>query len=157
MRSPRPAGATASGDGLRAAHLNMSTHSSHAMRRSDPLVVLRYLDVIVVVLAAPFVVLTGLPVLGYAVGAAGWILQRLLAAVIEARMRRESDIRAQVGLGLGSSLGRAWLVGLTILAVGLAGAREDGVMAAVLVLIAYTVYLVTSLALRSFERNSPST
>jgi hypothetical protein len=107
------------------------------------------------VLAAPFVVLTGLPVLGYVVGAAAWIVQRLVAAVVEARMRRESDIRAQVGLGLGSSLGRAWLVGLTILAVGLAGAREDGVMAAVLVLVAYTVYLVTSLALRSLERNPP--
>ncbi|MEA2282164.1 MAG: hypothetical protein QOK21_2771 [Solirubrobacteraceae bacterium] len=135
----------------------MSTHSSHAMRRSDPLVVLRYLDVIVVVLAAPFVILTGLPALGYGVGALAWIVQRVVGAAVEARMRRESDIKAQVGLGLASSLGRAWLVGLTILAVGLAGAREDGVTAAVLVLVAYTVYLVTSLALRSFERNPPRT
>jgi hypothetical protein len=135
----------------------MSTHSSHAMRRSDPLVVLRYLDVIIVVLAAPFVILTGLPVLGYGVGALAWIVQRAVAAAVEARMRRQSDIKAQVGFGLGSSLGRAWLVGLTILAVGLAGAREDGVMAAVLVLVAYTVYLVTSLALHSLERNPPRT
>lgn len=133
----------------------MSTHPSPAMRRSDPLVVLRYLDVVIVVLAAPFVILTGLPVLGYVVGLAGWILQRLLGAVIESRVRRQSDIRTQVGLGLGASLGRAWLIGLTILAVGLAGAREDGVMAAVLVLVAYTVYLVTSIALRPFERNTP--
>jgi hypothetical protein len=133
----------------------MSTHPSHAMRRSDPLVVLRYLDVIIVVLAAPFVILTGLPVLGYVVGLAGWLVQRLAGAAIETRMRRQSDIRTQVGLGLGASLGRAWLIGLTILAVGLAGAREDGVMAAVLVLVAYTVYLVTSLALRPFERNTP--
>jgi hypothetical protein len=103
------------------------------------------------------VILTGLPVLGYGVGALAWIVQRAVAAAVEARMRRQSDIKAQVGLGLGSSLGRAWLVGLTILAVGLAGAREDGVMAAVLVLVAYTVYLVTSLALRSFERNPPRT
>jgi hypothetical protein len=125
------------------------------MRRSDPLLVLRYLDVILVVLAAPFVILTGLPVLGYLVGMAVWIVQRALGVIIESRMRRESDIRRQVGLGLGASLGRAWLVGLTILAVGLAGAREDGVMAAVLVLVAYTVYLVTSLTLRSFERNAP--
>jgi hypothetical protein len=127
------------------------------MRRSDPLVVLRYLDVFLVVLAAPFVILTGLPVLGYVVGAVAWIVQRFIGVAIEGRMRRESDIRRQVGLGLGASLGRAWLVGLTILAVGLAGAREDGVMAAVLVLIAYTVYLVLSLALRSFERNAPRT
>ena len=113
MRSPRPAGAPRPGTACGAAHLTMSTHSSHAMRRSDPLMVLRYLDIIVVVLAAPFVILTGLPVLGYVVGAAIWILQRF------------------------------------------AGAREDGVMAAVVVLVAYTVYLVTSLAIRSFERNPP--
>jgi hypothetical protein len=133
----------------------MSTYPSHAMRRSDPLTILRFLDVIVVVLAAPFVVLTGLPVLGYVVGALAWIVQRVAGVLIEDRMRRQSDIRAQVGLGLGASLGRAWFIGLTILAVGLAGARADGVMAAVLVLVAYTIYLVTSLALRPFERNAP--
>jgi hypothetical protein len=133
----------------------MSTQPVHAMRRSDPLAVLRYLDVLVVVLAAPFVVLTDAPILGYVVGAVVWIVQRALGVLIEGRMRRQSDVRAQVGLGLGASLGRAWLVGLTILAVGLAGSHADGVMAGVLVLVAYTIYLVTSLALRPFERNTP--
>ena len=125
------------------------------MRRSDPLIVLRYLDVLIVVLAAPFVVLTGLPVLGYVAGAAGWIVQRVIGVAVEDRIRARQDIRAVVGLGLAASLGRAWLVGLTILVVGLAGAREDGVMAAVLVLAVYTVYLVTSLILRPLERNVP--
>ncbi len=37
---------------------------------ADPLLLFRWLDVILVVLAAPFVVLMDLPVLGYAVGAA---------------------------------------------------------------------------------------
>ena len=125
------------------------------MRRSDPLIVLRYLDVLIVVLAAPFVVLTGLPVLGYVAGAVAWLVQRAIAVAVEGRMRRQPDVRAAIGLGLGTTLGRAWLVGLTILVVGLAGAREDGVMAAVLVLAAYTVYLVTSLILRPLERNHP--
>ena len=39
------------------------------MPTSDPLVFVRYLDVLLVVLAAPFVVLMGGPVLGYVVGA----------------------------------------------------------------------------------------
>ena len=127
------------------------------MRRSDPLIVLRYLDVVLVVLAAPFVLLTGLPVLGYAAGAVVWLVQRVIGVAVEDRLRARNDIRAVVGLGLAASLGRAWLVGLTILVVGLAGAREDGVMAAVLVLAAYTVYLVTSLILRPLERNVPPT
>jgi hypothetical protein len=130
----------------------MSTEQSHATRRSDPLIVLRYLDVVLVVLAAPFVLLTGLPVLGYVVGAAVWIVQRAAGTWIEAAMRRKQDIRAVVGLALGASLGRAWFVGLTILAVGLAGARADGAMAAVLVLAAFTVYFASALILRPFER-----
>jgi hypothetical protein len=126
------------------------------MRRSDPLIVLRYLDVILVVLAAPFVVLTDLPVLGYAVGAAAWIVQRLIGARVEAAMRKQKDVRTVVGLALGASLGRAFLVGLTILAVGLAGARADGATAGFVVLIAFTVYLASALALRPLERNTPN-
>jgi hypothetical protein len=135
----------------------MSSPSSHAtMRRSsDPLIVIRYLDVLIAVLAAPFVIFTGLPVLGYVAGTIAWIVQRVIGVAIEDRIRTRNDIRAVVGLGLAASLGRAWLVGLTILVVGLAGAREDGVMAAVLVLAVYTVYLVTSLILRPLERNVP--
>jgi hypothetical protein len=125
------------------------------MRRSDPLMVVRYLDVLLVVLAAPFVVLTGLPVLGYVAGGLAWLVQRVIAVAIEGRMRRQPDIRAAIGLGLGTTLGRAWLVGLTILVVGLAGEREDGLMAAVLVLAAYTVSLVTSLIVRPLERKQP--
>jgi hypothetical protein len=132
----------------------MSTELSHAMRRSDPLIVVRYLDVILVVLAAPFVVLTGLPVLGYVVGAVVWIVQRVASAQLEGVLRRQSDIRRAVGLGLGASLARAWFVGLSILAVGLIGARADGAMAAILVLAAFTVYFVTSLVIRPLERNS---
>jgi hypothetical protein len=134
--------------------LVMSTELSHAMRRSDPLIVVRYLDVLLVVLAAPFVVLTGLPVLGYVVGAAAWIVQRFASVRVEHALRRQSDIRRAVGLGLGASLARAWFVGLSILAVGLIGARADGAMAAILVLAAFTVYLVTTLVIRPLERNT---
>src|SRR4051794_25478360 len=99
-----------------------SKELSYAMRRSDPLLLLRYLDIVLVVLAAPFVVATGLPVLGYVVGAVVWSAQRLVSARIETTVRQQSDIRRAVGIGLGTSLARAWVVGLSILAVGLIGA-----------------------------------
>ena len=119
---------------------------------ADPLVLFRWLDVMLVVLAAPFVVLMDLPVLGYAVGAVAWIAQpgdRRLAW--SASPARQEDVRRAVGLNLGALIARSWLVGLTILAVGLAGEREDGLMAAVLLLAAFTLYFVTSLLLRSLE------
>jgi len=118
---------------------------------ADPLVLFRWLDVILVVLAAPFVVLMGLPVLGYAVGAVAWILNRALGAWAERVAKGQQDVRRAVGLNLGVLIARAWLVGLTILAVGLAGEREDGLTAAVLLLAAFTVYFVTSLLLRPLE------
>jgi hypothetical protein len=52
-------------------------------------------------------------------------------------------------------MGRAWLVGLTILLVGLEGERADGLMAALLALVAFTLYLATTLILRPLERNTP--
>jgi len=116
---------------------------------------LRYLDVVLVVAALPFVVLADLPLLGYGVGAAAWILQRAAGTVLERQARRSTDIRRQVGLNLGGTLARAWLVGGAILAVGLAGEREDGLTAAVLVLVAFTVYFGLSLILHTVARGSP--
>ena len=45
-------------------------------------------------------------------------------------------------------MGRAWLLGIAILVVGLAGEREDGLMAALLALVAFSVYLATTLIIR---------
>jgi hypothetical protein len=123
---------------------------------SDPLAPVRYLDVVLVVLAAPFVLLMGAPVLGYAVGAGAWIIQRLVSVLVERAARRQRDVRRALGLSFASSMARAWLVGIAILVVGLTAEREDGLTAAVLVLAAFTVYLAVSLTLRSFER-TPTT
>ena len=122
---------------------------------ADPLVLFRWLDVILVVLAAPFVILMGLPVLGYVVGAIAWIANRLIGMGVERVASRQDDVRRAVGLNLGVLIARSWLVGLTILAVGLAGDREDGLTAAVLLLAAFTLYFVTSLLLRPLEGKAP--
>jgi hypothetical protein len=118
---------------------------------ADPLVLFRWLDVILVVLAAPFVVLMDLPVLGYAAGALAWIANRAIGALVERRAKASGDVRKAVGMNLGVLIARSWLVGLTILAVGLAGEREDGLTAALLLLAAFTLYFVTSLLLRPLE------
>ncbi len=118
----------------------------------EPVALLRYLDVVLVVAALPFVALAGLPLLGYAVGAGAWIAQRAAAAVLERQAKKTTDVRRQVGLNLGGSLARAWIVGGAILAVGLAGEREDGLTAAVLVAVAFTVYFGMSLILHTVAR-----
>jgi hypothetical protein len=117
----------------------------------DPLAIARYLDVALLILAAPFVVLTGAPVLGYLAGTAAWIVNRALGTAAERVARRQGDVRAALGLNLGVLLLRAWIVALTILVVGLAGERQDGLMAALVLLVAFTVYFAMSLILRPLE------
>ena len=77
----------------------------------EPLALLRYLDVVLVIAALPLVAFAGLPLLGYAVGAGAWITQRVAGALLERQAKRTTNVRRQVGLNLGSSLGRAWIVG----------------------------------------------
>jgi hypothetical protein len=115
---------------------------------------LRYLDVVLIVAALPFVALAGLPLLGYAVGAIAWILQRAAGVALERQAAKTTDIRRQVGLNLGGTIARAWIVGGAILAVGLAGEREDGLTAAVLVFVAFTVYFALSVILHTVARGT---
>jgi len=129
--------------------------STTTMPSFDPLLLVRYMDVLLVVLAAPFVILMGGPVLGYVVGAVAWIGTRLLGVAVE-RYARGRDPKQQVGLNFGALMARAWILGISILVVGLAGEREDGLMAALLALVAFTVYLATTLTLPRTERNTPS-
>ena len=131
-----------------------STHT--ALSALDPLAPVRYLDVVLLVLAAPFVVLLDLPVLGYAVGAGVWIVARLLEAWLD-HAAHGADVRRAIGIKVGSMVGRVWLIGIGIVAVGLAGERADGFTAALVCLAAYTVHLATSLILRPLERNPDRT
>jgi hypothetical protein len=134
----------------------MSESMSNALGTADPLAPVRYLDVVLVVLAAPFVILLGGPVLGYAVGAGVWIAQRALEALLE-RAGQRSDVRRAIGIKVASMIGRTWLIGIGILAVGLGAEREDGFTAALLCLAAYTIHLATTLLLRPLERKPDQT
>ena len=122
---------------------------------ADPLAPVRYLDIVLLVLAAPIVILMDGPILGYSVGVGVWILQRIGEAWLDAAGQR-GDAKRAVGLKFASMIGRTWLVAVAILAVGLAGEREDGFTAAVVCLAAYTVHLATALILRPLERNTPT-
>jgi hypothetical protein len=127
-----------------------------ASASTDPLAYVRWLDVALLVFIAPVLLLLELPTLGVLIGTFAWVINRALGAYLESRARRAKDMRGQTGLLLGSMMGRAWLAGLTILAAGLAGEREDGLTAAILVLSAFTVYFVMQLILRPERKTSKS-
>ena len=128
--------------------------SSSVSVTSEPLAALRWVDVILVVAIAPFVLLTGVPALGYVVGAGAWIATRLLAMLVERRAAASDNPKTVAGLMLFTGLGRAWLLGLSILVVGLAGSREDGLTAAIVVAAAFTLYLALGIAMGPKRRKS---
>lgn len=109
---------------------------------------LRYLDVCLVLLTAPFVVAAGMPLFGYAVGACAWLCTRLGAEALHTRAQRSRDVRIRSGLMVGVMMGRVWIVALAVLLARYAGSKDDGVMAAVLVLGAFTVYFMLTLVSR---------
>lgn len=121
-----------------------------SVRLSDPLAPVRYLDVALVVLAAPFVIAFGLPVAGYLVAAGVWLAQRGAEILIDRRAER-AQLRGAIGIKFASMLGRTWLIGIAIIAVGLLVDRSDGFVAAVVCLAAYTVHLATQLILRPLD------
>jgi hypothetical protein len=111
-------------------------------------VFLRYLDVCLVLATAPFVLVGGMPTLGYVVGACAWLLTRAGTAFVQARARRIGDPKLKAGLQVAGMMGRVWIVALAVILARYAGSKDDGIMAAGLVLAAFTVYFVMSFITR---------
>lgn len=113
--------------------------------------ILRYLDVCLVLATAPFVPIAGLPLLGYLVGACAWLLTRAGMVWMGERALRVPDPKLKAGLQVGGMMGRLWLIALAVILARYGGGRDDGIMAAALVLAAFTVYFVMSF----FTRGAP--
>ena len=125
--------------------------SQHALRPSeDPLTLLRYLDLVVLVLALPLFVVADLPLLGYAAAAGAWLAQRAIRELMHRRARASDDPRTVAGLLAGSMIIRGWLAALAIFGVGLVD-RDAGLSAAVLVIALFTIFLSGEMITRPFE------
>lgn len=115
------------------------------------MLVLRYLDIVLLIVALPVFLVADLPMLGYAAGAGAWIVQRAIQILLNRKAAASDDPRTVVGITAGSIIGRGWLVALTIFAAGLAD-NEAGLAAAVLVIVLFTAYFTVSMILRPFEK-----
>jgi hypothetical protein len=117
----------------------------------DRMIALRYLDIVILILALPIFLAADLPMLGYAAGAVAWLVQRALQIVLSRKAAEQTDPRKVAGIAVGSMIGRGWLVALTILAVGLADSDSAGLAAAVLFIVLFTAYFTVSMIMRPFD------
>lgn len=110
--------------------------------------ILRYLDVCLVLATAPFVLIAGLPLFGYLVGTCAWLLTRVGMLWMQTQAVRADDPKLKAGLQVGGMMGRLWIIALAVILARYVGGKDDGIMAAVLVLAAFTVYFVMSFVTR---------
>jgi hypothetical protein len=106
--------------------------------------VLRYLDVVLLVVAAPIMILIGVSAAGYAVGAGAWIALRALGIGVERLAADSSEPGRQIGIRLGYMLGRLFLLALAVVLVRKGSGQDAGLTALVVIVFAFTVQLAVS-------------
>ena len=108
---------------------------------------IRYADLALLALALPLFVVADWPLLGYAVAAGAWLVQRLIMFVAERRVAAalaRGERRSAMGLTAASGLARVWLLTLAALLVGLLADDRDGLAAALLLVVLFTVQLAST-------------
>lgn len=101
----------------------------------------KYVDLLLLAAALAVFLLAGFPLLGYAVGAVCWLLQRTVQIVAGKRANAElagGNRQKAMGIIAATTLGRVWLMATAVLLVGIAE-REAGLSAAILLLVLFTV------------------
>lgn len=102
----------------------------------------KYVDPLLLALGLVVFLLADLPMLGYAVGAAVWIAQRVVQVVAAKRAQAEltaGNRQKAMGIVAATTLGRVWLMATVVLVLGLTADKEDGLAAAVMILAFFTV------------------
>jgi hypothetical protein len=101
----------------------------------------KYVDLLLLAVALAVFLIGGFPLLGYAVGAGSWLVQRGIEVLATRRANAElaaGNRQKAMGIVAATTLGRVWLMATAVLLVGLAE-REAGLSAALLVLVLFTV------------------
>lgn len=101
----------------------------------------KYVDLIALLVALAVFLIGDLPLLGYAVAASVWLLQRGIQMLAQRRMKQElaaGNRQKAMGFVAGSTLGRVWLMATAVLLVGIAE-RESGLASAILLLALFTI------------------
>jgi hypothetical protein len=119
---------------------------------------LRFLDLVLLIVALPVFIAAGFPMVGYLAVAGLWIvlygIELISNRAIEGAVARR-DRRAAMGWLGATGLARAWIVALGVLIIGLVAGKDAGLAAAVLAVILFTVHLGSRVLLRLVQPQEP--
>jgi hypothetical protein len=111
-----------------------------------------YLDVVVLVVAAPIMLLIGVPAAGYLIGAGAWIALRAVGVAIERIAPALGDPRREVTLRLAYLMGRLFVLAIAVIVARNGSGRDDGLTALVVIVFAFTTQLLISFLTRPRTR-----
>jgi hypothetical protein len=109
-----------------------------------PALLVSYLDVVLIVLAAPIMIAIGVSATGYGIGAGAWLALRAAGVVLERSPALHRDARTDVSVRLGYMLGRLFFLALAVILARSAAGRDAGLTALLVVVFAFTVQLALS-------------
>jgi hypothetical protein len=124
----------------------------------QPLTVLGYMDVVLVVVAAPIMLLIGVPADGYCIAGGTWIALRALGIAVERFAAATPEANRQIGVRMGYMLGRLFTLAIVVILVRKSDGQDAGLTALAVVVFAFTAQLVLSAFTRprSSSKRSPS-
>lgn len=117
----------------------------------------RNADLVLLALALPVFLAAGFPILGWVTAAVVWLMWRGIGEFSDRKAAAATDPRQVAGIAAGSMIGRGWLMGLTIIAMGLLAGDDVGLSAAVLAVALFTLYFTTRMIVRPFDRTGSTT
>ena len=113
---------------------------------------LAYLDVVLLVVAAPIMLLIGVPAAGYLVGAGAWIVAARGRCRDRPRRPVAARPRGEVTLRLAYLLGRLFMLAIAVIVARNGAGRDDGLTALVVIVFAFTAQLLLSFLTRPRSR-----
>jgi hypothetical protein len=113
---------------------------------------LRYIDVVVLLVAAPILLLIGVPASGYLAGAGAWIVLRGVGVAVDHYANAAQGANAQITLRLSYLMSRLFLLAITVILVRQGSGRDAGLTALLVIVFAFTAELIISTATRPRRR-----
>ncbi|MEA2213349.1 MAG: hypothetical protein QOF83_3297 [Solirubrobacteraceae bacterium] len=105
--------------------------------------VLRYFDVVLIVVAAPIMLLIGVSASGYLIGAAAWVGLRLIGVAVD-RYAAAADLARSTAIRMTYMLTRLFALAITVILVRQADGQDAGLTCLALVVFVFTISLFIS-------------
>ncbi len=121
---------------------------SASVPSEKPVALVIYFDVVLVVVAAPIMIVIGASAAGYAIGGGAWVALRAAGVLMErALVQRAGSAgapRVEISARLGYMLGRLFLLALAVILARTSSGRDAGLTALVVIVVAFTIQLAIS-------------